>query len=431
MKNKNLLQKVVFAGIIFAILLSAAALMFGQTPLPSPRQEKLLNGLKVVMWNDARADKVTVKIRVHAGSAFDPQGREGTMQLLADDLFPNDASRDFFKEDLGGSLETVATYDYLQISASSKPESVLLMLETLAAAISNPTIDKETTAKVRTALLAKLKVLEADPSYVADQAVAKRLFGTFPYGRPERGSTATVQNLVFADLIDAKQRFLTADNATMTISGNYDRDLTYRAIRRYFGGWLKADKKVPATFRQPDDPDITLFNISTANAAKSEIRFATRGFARSDKDYPASTVLTSILRERFPKLMTGSLMEQPLVSNKAYALPGYFSFSYLSKEGVIPLAQSHQAPPDAPNYVRYNPLLVLFWNITDEEFSKAKSEMMDQSSKMPTDRLWLDADTYRIDIAGVTSAIQNVTIADVRRSADRMAKNPVVTVAVK
>ena len=36
------------------------------------------------MWSDARSDKVTVKIRVHAGSAFDPQGKEGAMQLLAD-----------------------------------------------------------------------------------------------------------------------------------------------------------------------------------------------------------------------------------------------------------------------------------------------------------------------------------------------------------
>ncbi|HEX3101180.1 MAG TPA: insulinase family protein, partial [Pyrinomonadaceae bacterium] len=177
MKNTNRLQTFAFASLI-AIILSFSAAAFSQS-LPAPKEEKLLNGLKVLMWNDVKTDKVSVKIRIHAGAAFDPQGKEGTMQLLADDLFPNDAVRESFAEDFGGSLDVVTTYDYIQINASSKPESLLTMLETLATAISNPTIDKDTTTKIRTALLAKLKVLEADPAYVADQAVAKRLFGTF------------------------------------------------------------------------------------------------------------------------------------------------------------------------------------------------------------------------------------------------------------
>src|SRR4051794_41074422 len=55
----------------------------------APRQEKLLNGLKVLMWNDDKADKVSLTVRVHSGSAFDPQGKEGVMKLLAQHLFPN------------------------------------------------------------------------------------------------------------------------------------------------------------------------------------------------------------------------------------------------------------------------------------------------------------------------------------------------------
>lgn len=431
MKNEYLLQKVAFAGVVSAIFLfSLATAALAQSPLPAPKQERLLNGLKVLMWSDAKADKVTVKIRVHAGSAFDPQGKEGTMQLLADDLFPNDASREFFA-DLGGSLEVITNYDYIQINASSKPEGFLQMLETLSTAVANPAIDKDITAKLRTSLLAKLKVLESDPAYVADQAVAKRLFGTFPYGRPQKGSTASVSKLDFADLIDAKQRFLTADNATVTISGNFDTNQAFKAARRYFGAWLKSDKKIPSTFRQPDEPETRLLSIALDNAPQTEIRFATRGLARGDKDYAASAVLTNILRARFPTFMRGSEFEHSSVSNMAYTLPGYLTFGYSSKGGIVPLAQTHQAPPDAPNYVRDNPLLVLFWNIADAEFSKAKSELLNQGVKVSTETLWLDADTYKTDIAAESTAIENVTIDDVKRVADRLAKNPVVTVAVK
>ena len=294
MKNKNLLQKIAFASVIAAILVFSAAMSaFAQAPLRAPKQEKLLNGLKVLMWSDAQADKVSVKIRIHAGSAFDPQGKEGAMQLLADDLFPNDASREFFAEDLGGGLEVVTTYDFIQINAWSKPESFLTMLETLAAAVSNPAIDKDTTAKLRTALFAKLKVSESDPGYVADQAVAKRLFGTFPYGRPQRGSTTSVQKIDFADLIYAKQRFLTSDNATIAITGNFERDLGYRAVRRYFGSWLKSDKRVPATFRQPDSPDTSPLRIELPNFDKNYTRTAitapARPTATSERHYQPET----------------------------------------------------------------------------------------------------------------------------------------------
>lgn len=143
-------------GLVLLICIMLAPALFGQTPLPAPKQEKLLNGLKVLMWSDAKADKVTLKLRIHSGSAFDPQGKEGLMQMLANNLFPNEATRDFFKEDLGGNLVIETNYDYIQINASSKPEGFTTMLETVATAVSNPVIDKETTSKLRAGLLRTL-----------------------------------------------------------------------------------------------------------------------------------------------------------------------------------------------------------------------------------------------------------------------------------
>ena len=227
--------------------------VFAQTPnLTEPREEKLLNGTKLLVWNDPKADKVVVKIRIHSGSAFDPQGKEGTMQLLSDILFPNDSTREFFTDDLGGNLEVIMNYDYIQINASGTSDKFLTILETLAPAVTNPQINKETTEKVRAALLLKVKELEKNPSYVADQAVAKRLFGNFPYGRPQLGSAESVAKIDFADILLADQKFLTADNATIAISGNVKPDFALRATKRLFGGWLKADKKIPATFAQPE-----------------------------------------------------------------------------------------------------------------------------------------------------------------------------------
>ncbi len=116
MKFRSLFHKS-FVLVLFAATMSLGA--FAQRPGSStPRQERLLNGLKLLMWSDPAATDVKVSIRIHSGSAFDPQGKEGVMQLLADNIFPTAESRTFFVDDLGGGVEVISNYDYIQINAS-------------------------------------------------------------------------------------------------------------------------------------------------------------------------------------------------------------------------------------------------------------------------------------------------------------------------
>ncbi len=414
MKNQNLFHKIVIAALI-AVIASPA---FSQN-LPAPKRESLLNGLKVLMWPDAKADKVSVKIRIHAGSAFDPQGKEGVMQLLADNIFPNEGAREFFSENLGGSLDIVTNYDYIQVNASSKPEGFVSMLETLSTAISNPAIDKETTIKLRTALLAKVAALETDPAYVADRAVAKRLFGTFPYGRPQLGSPASLAKINFADLIDAKARFLTADNATIAVSGNFDSSLGYKAIRRGFGGWLKSDKKVPSTFRQPDAPLAELLSIKFPGADKGLMRLALRGLARSDKDLVTSLIFTAIMENRLKARVPASMISDAFVRNEPHSLPGLI---------VVGFSVSQN---DTGNG---NEKVIGFANIdpfTEAEFETAKNSIKADWSKKETASLWLDADTYKLaDAATYAHAADNITIASVNAYAEKIRKSPVASVLV-
>jgi len=320
MKFTRLFQKLCVALFLFAALCSAG---MAQKPGSTvPRQEKLLNGLRLLMWSEPTANKVSVRIRIHAGSAFDPQGKEGAMNMLAENLFPTQDVREFYRDDLGGSIDVVTTYDYIQINATASNDKLLTLLESLSTAVTNPTIDKESTAQIKTAELTKIAAVSKDPSYVADMAAASRLFGSFPYGRPRLGTVESVQKIDFADLIDLRQRFLTADNATVAISGNIDGNLAFRAARRYLGAWLKSDKRVPSTFRQPDDPKSGLPVFDSPVANSSEFRFAVRGVARGDKDYYAAAVLASILDRRFKQMEGG----KSFVRHEANALPGLFLF---------------------------------------------------------------------------------------------------------
>jgi predicted Zn-dependent peptidase len=409
MRTRSLVHN--FAALVF--LLAAASPLFGQNTA-TPRQEKLLNGLKVLMWPDPAADRVHIKVRIHSGTSFDPQGKEGAMAILAESFFPTEVSQTFFKEDLGGGLSVTANYDYIQINAWAKPDEFLTLLEAVSTAVSSPTIDKETTSKLVTSRLAKVKGLEADPAYLADNAAAKQLFGTFPYGRPELGTAESVAKLNFADVLDLKQRFLNADNATVSISGKIDPALAYRAARRYLGSWLKSDRMIPSTFKQPDAPDTKMVTVTTSAETAPHTRFALRGVARGEKDYAAAKLLESIIESRVKENLTGA--SSVFVSNEAHILPGSFVIGATTAGDPMP-----------SNLV----MLLLSKAINGSEFDAARIKVMSDRSKTALDEFWLDADTYKLaSAAEEQKAFDTVALADVQRVAERLAKNPVVAVTV-
>lgn len=419
MKNRELFVKIVFIAVIALLLISLVApVIFSQTP----REEKLLNGLKVLMWPDAKADKVTVRIRVHSGSAFDPQGKEGLMQMLANNLFPNQEVRDYFAEDLGGRLDVTCNYDYIQVDASAKPEFLLQMIGTVAGAVTTPPIDRPTTVTLRDMQIAKVKELEAGIDYIADRAVAKRLLGDFPYGRPQMGTAASLQKIEYADLVDARQRFMNADNATMTISGNFDRKYAYLAIRRLLGPWQKADRKVPSTFRQADDPPAAVMTIPSPKPDAWAIRMAMRGAARGDKEFAPSLVFAAVLESRLKAADPAQRASNVSVVSETHLLPGLVTigFGSASKDASGTKIEAGDLVSKA-----------LAAPVTAAEFQSVLPELRSQWSSRPVERFWLDADTLRIgDLEGYRKAFESVTLNDVNAFAEKLRRRPVATVIV-
>lgn len=408
-------RKIFTNALVYLVVVSAVMVtgVFPQSDRP-PQKEQLLNGLKVLMWPDNKAEKVWVRVRIHAGSAFDPQGKEGVMQLLSDNLFPGPTTSEFFADDLGGSLEVVTTYDYIQIDASVKPDSLLTALETLSTALVNPPIDKATSTNLRNVLLAKVNDLQADPAYVADRAVSKRLLGTFPYGRPQLGTPESLQKIDFADLLEAKQRLLTADNATVAISGNFDRPLTFRAVRRYFGAWLKADKKVPSTFRQADDPPPGVLTIPAEKGTTPAVRVAIRGSARGDKDFASSAVFASVVENRLKARVSPQIAAGLFVQSAAYVLPGQLVIGFASTDPFTGAKKDEDIVRKA-----------LTDPITDSELSAAKSAVGTVWSRRTIEDLWLDLDTYKLaDVSADRRALDRVTVDDVNLYATKLRQAP-------
>ena len=127
-----------------------------------------------------------------------------------------------------------------------------------------------------------------------------------------------------ADLLLARERFLNANNSTLTIVGGVQRNRVIRALRQLLGPWRKSEQVVPTTFRQPEPFDPRPLIINSPADQSAELRLAVRGLARSDADYPAAGVLAVVARQRWEKAFPEITRFPIFVRHEGHVLPGMF-----------------------------------------------------------------------------------------------------------
>lgn len=403
---------------ICLLLLAIISARAGAQSLPEPDREQLLNGLKVLLWQRPGDANVLLKLRIHSGAAFDLAGKGGTMALLGDVLFPDHTTREYVTEQLGGKLQVSTNYDGIDIAISGKASDFERLVELLRGALVTTQLTPENISRVREA---RLKQLSDRPNSIAenaDQAVATRLFGSFPYGHPASGTVESVSKTDRADLLLARERFLNADNATLVVIGGVSKLRVLRTLRQLIGPWQKSDRTVPATFRQPLAPDARVLLLNQPDATSAEIRLAVRGLARSDRDAAAATLLAQIVRNRWQAALPD--LSSAFVRHEAHALPGSFILG-----ASAPTASAAKAIAAAQQVLR-----TLAQNgPTAAELDSARAAMITDLTRRASESesiadLWLDIEAFKLAAANAqASSIGSLTVADIQRVAGRLFKD--------
>src|ERR1043165_10195042 len=134
---------------------------------PEPEREILLNGLRILYRNQPGNPNVGVRMRIHSGAAFDLANKGGMMALLGDALFPDESTRDYVKEELGGRLDVTTTYDAIDVTISGKAANLERMIDLLRGAVLTTQLGADNVATLKTA---RLKLLSDKPSTAAGAA---------------------------------------------------------------------------------------------------------------------------------------------------------------------------------------------------------------------------------------------------------------------
>jgi ketosteroid isomerase-like protein len=413
--------------------------------LREPYQEKLLNGLKVLVWNDPSSDKVIVKLRIHSGAAFDPKDKMGVMALLSDIIFPDPQTFSYFEEDLNGKLDIHCSYDYIQITATGKADEFVNILDTIRGGVVTTPIDQANFVKVRDARLAKAKEEAAQAGTIADRAAAKRLLGDFPYGRAEHGTPESLARIDRFDLVTAKEKFLDADNATLTITGKIDPKFAVKAAKQLLGSWAKSEGLVPSTFAQPVEPDARIQLIDQPGAATAEVRFALRGLASGDSENPAVVFWTGAAEKKLTESLpaecnTATISSDPTkITRDDLRRPVYVSHAAHTLPGILMIKTSFPVENVGKCFTAFKTAVDKLGTekINAPDYSDAQKRILQivGAAALNSDGLsdlWLNADTFKWGKVSDQWKLMNAaTPADGDKIATRLFwKAPVATVIV-
>ncbi|MEP6818876.1 MAG: insulinase family protein [bacterium] len=382
-----------------------------------PEHARLLNGLRVLIASHPGDQNVLLKLRVHSGAAFDLAGKAGSMALLGDILFPDPTTREYFTDEMQGRLNVTTEYDSLTITMQGRARDFEHIIEILRTALVTTQLTPENVAKVREGRIKVLKETSISPTMLADRAIAARLFGDFPYGRPAGGTVESLERVERTDLMLARDRFLSPNNATLTIIGGIQTNRAMRALRQLLGIWHKSEQVVPATFRQPAAPDPRTLIVNAPSDQSVEVRFAVRGLSRQDADAPAAALLAIVALQRWTKAIPELARSAVYVRHDAFTLPGMFVMgatvdNVLAGKTLASAKEVMQSLASSP--------------ATPGELEQAKNELVTQANNQLAKPdgvadAWLDGDTYGLpSVAERVRTLSGVTASDLQRAATRL-----------
>lgn len=247
---------------------------------------------------------VDVFVLAHTGSAHDPKGREGALNLALRTLRRGTRRRsareiDALLDRAGAELSTScdATSSMLHLTVIRR--NLLPMLDLLAEIVGEPALPEDELAQVAREVRADLIDTRDDDRSLAGRFFRRRVFRGHPYGRPAAGTPATITSLTRDEAARAWAKTGRRANVVVAASG----DITAEELEAFAA---KLDALLPkgaAPSREVPTPVAprgrTLVLVDKPARSQTQIYIGGLGTHARDRDHHALVVGNTIFGGTF------------------------------------------------------------------------------------------------------------------------------------
>jgi zinc protease len=267
---------------------------------PAFQQKTLSNGLRVVVIEQHEEPIVSLRMVLAAGKAYEPNDKAGLAGATASLLTKGTPTRsaqqiaeaiDFVGGNLGASAGTEACY----VSAAVTSDQLDLGFDLFSDIVLHPSFPQDEIERWRKQALNGLQISEGDAGYLASTALSRLVFGTFPYGRPSAGTSASLAALTRDDLVAYHKELFIPSRTILAVVGDVQPADAFARAERAFGAWKAAKPPLLPAFDVQPPQKTRIVVIDKPDAVQTEIRIGQVGIAYRDPVLYAAEVYNSVL----------------------------------------------------------------------------------------------------------------------------------------
>jgi zinc protease len=236
---------------------------------------------------------------VKAGQINEPDEKAGLAHLTAELLTEGTKHRTALEiseaiEFIGASLGASAGRDYTTITLSVLKKDIHKGFEVFADILLNPTFPQDEIDRKRTLIKGFLKQQEEDPSFLAERAFKKEVFGEHPYGRLIEGSLESLDSIQRRDISGFYSKFFLPNNSILSVVGDLTSEELAMLIEKYLSKWKSVDlpSELMSSVREAREKRLVTIGRDLTQA---NIILGNLGISRDNPDYYAVLVMNYIL----------------------------------------------------------------------------------------------------------------------------------------
>lgn len=283
---------------------------------PDFTEERLANGVRLVVAPVHALPVVSVLVLLEAGSSADPRGQEGVARLTASLLSEGTASMDGAEltdsfERIGAALDAYADWDATIAKVTMLAPRLPEALQLLSEVILTPSFPEREVERLRAERLSEILQQRMEPRGLADEMFDRLLYDPASrYALAAGGDEGSVTAITRDQVVSFHAERYGASSATIVVVGDVTRDTARALVETAFGNWAGGNATPPHVEAAPARRERMTHLVARADAQQAELRLGHVGIPRVHPDYFPVTVMNAILGGLFNSRLNLNLREE-------------------------------------------------------------------------------------------------------------------------
>lgn len=286
------------AGIVAAKEAPPAPEPLKKLAFPAYSEQKLKNGLEVIVVEHHEQPVASLWMAIKAGSVLDPEGKSSLATYTGSLLNKGTKGKDSKQlaewiESVGGTFAASTDEDGTILTISVLSEYLPTAYEFLSDIVLNATFPEDELEEERKRAVTGIEFEKSDPDAMADRHFHSVVYGNHPYAI--RPTTETVEAVTREDVVAFHKKNYVANNALIFVVGDVSAKQVKKDIEKYFGSWGAGTPDKPNYVASPERTARNIALYHRPGSVQTNIQVGQLGLRPTDPDWPAVQVANRVL----------------------------------------------------------------------------------------------------------------------------------------